>query len=258
MVRIETELVLNPSAAYVTVAQRLDALAMDGKPFTWATTTTDPGAGPLPTGQIRQNDAPGNYGGSKLWLSQTDNLGRSVIGWFRANQAKQTFLLAEAVADPGRYSIWWLHPTTVYVTKTGFYELAGSQGNNAGTLIDGEEVRLSWGVWVAPAWQTGHTWAVMGALAAATLPGIFIPKLAAQTATLKGVRAKLGAGTSVVAQMRRNGTNLGSAITVTATAATTSFNQALSADDVLDVVLSAPTGSPVDLSLTAYFEHLAG
>ena len=106
-------------------------------------------------------------------------------------------------------------------------------------------------------WQMGQTWAILGALSAGGLPGIFVPKLASQTITLKGVRANILSGTSIVAQCRRNGSNLGGAITITTTAATTAFNQALANGDGIDFVLSTPTGSPADLSLTAFLEHLA-
>ena len=106
-------------------------------------------------------------------------------------------------------------------------------------------------------WQMGQTWSVLGALNAGALPGIFVPKLTSQTITLKGIRAKILSGTSIVAQCRRNGTNLGSAITITTTAATTAFSQVLADGDGIDFVLSTPTGSPADLSLTAFLEHLA-
>ena len=106
--------------------------------------------------------------------------------------------------------------------------------------------------------RTGNTWAVSGALAAGALPAIFVPEAtsAGQAATLVAVRAAIGSGTSIVAQMLLNGSNLGSAITVTPTAASTAFSQAITDLDRLGVSLSAPTGSPADLSLTAIFEHV--
>lgn len=106
-------------------------------------------------------------------------------------------------------------------------------------------------------WQMGQTWAVLGALAAGALPGIFVPKLATQTVTLKRVRAVILSGTSVVAQCRLNGTNIGSPITITPVGPTFTFSQVLADADYIDFVLSALTGSPADLSLTAFLEHLA-
>jgi hypothetical protein len=70
-----------------------------------------------------------------------------------------------------------------------------------------------------------------------------------------GLRAKLGSGTSLGVQVRRNGGNVGGVITVTTAAATTTFNQALAADDELSLVLSAPVGTPTNLTATLYLEH---
>jgi hypothetical protein len=44
-------------------------------------------------------------------------------------------------------------------------------------------------------------------------------------------------------------------ITVTPTAATTAFSQALAADDELTIVLSSPVGTPSNLTATLYVEH---
>jgi hypothetical protein len=105
--------------------------------------------------------------------------------------------------------------------------------------------------------RTGHTWSVPGALTAGqSIPPIFIPKTTAQVPTLVGVRAKLASGTSVGAQVQRNGSNLGSVITVTPTAASTVFSQALSDLDLLGLVLSSPVATPTDLSFTLILEHV--
>ena len=103
---------------------------------------------------------------------------------------------------------------------------------------------------------TGHTWLIAGAVSAAILPPIFVPEASGQVATLISVRAQILSGTNVTVQMQRNGTNLGSAITVTTTAGSTSFSQAITDLDRLGLVLSAPTGSPADLSITAILEHI--
>jgi hypothetical protein len=111
--------------------------------------------------------------------------------------------------------------------------------------------------WVnAPAFRVGHTWAIGGALTAGlNVPQIFVPKAAGQAATLVSARSLLGSGTSIVAQVQLNGSNVGAAITVTTTAATTAFSQALADMDTLDLVLSSATGSPTDLSFTLVIEH---
>jgi hypothetical protein len=108
----------------------------------------------------------------------------------------------------------------------------------------------------APTFRQGHTWALGGLLAAGlNVPQIFVPKTAGQAATLVAARALLGSGTSIGAQVQLNGSNLGSLITVTTTAATTAFSQVLADMDTLDLVLSAATGSPTDLSFTLVLEH---
>jgi hypothetical protein len=105
--------------------------------------------------------------------------------------------------------------------------------------------------------RLGHTWAIAGALTAGmAVPHIFVPEASGQAATLVGARAVIGSGTSVGAQVQRNGSNLGSVISVTTTAGTTAFSQALSDADTLDIVLSSPVGSPSDLSFTLIVEHV--
>lgn len=108
---------------------------------------------------------------------------------------------------------------------------------------------------VVSPFRYGHTWALVGDIIAATLPVMFVPKNGTQNVTLVGTRAKIGGGTSITAQVQRNGSNLGSPITVTPTAATTAFSQALADQDEIRVVLSAPVGSPTDLSFTLLLEH---
>jgi hypothetical protein len=113
--------------------------------------------------------------------------------------------------------------------------------------------------WIADpikTFRTGHTWLVAGAIVAGTLPPIFVPEAGAQATTLIAVRAQILSGTNITAQMQRNGSNLGSAITVTTTSASTAFTQAITDLDRLGIVLSAPTGSPFDLSITAILEHV--
>jgi hypothetical protein len=105
--------------------------------------------------------------------------------------------------------------------------------------------------------RTGHTWLVAGAITAAPLPPIFVPSIGgAQSLSLVAVRAQILSGTNVTVQMQHNGANLQSAITVTTTPVTTVFVQTMTDLDRLGVVLSAPTGSPADLSITAILEHV--
>jgi hypothetical protein len=132
-------------------------------------------------------------------------------------------------------------------------------GGSAGQLLTKATATNYDAGWVAPpprTFRTGHTWLAAGAITAGTLPPIFIPEASAQASTLIAVRAQILSGTSVTAQMQRNGTNLGSAITVTTTPGSTAFSQAITDLDRLGIVLSTPTGSPADLSITAILEHV--
>ena len=105
-----------------------------------------------------------------------------------------------------------------------------------------------------------HTWAVAGNITAATLPCMFV--LTGNTAGYNEVvefsryRAKINSGTSVDVKFQKNGVDIPNSSqtittakqTVTAFTANTMVNE-----DELTVVTSSPTGSPVDLSVTAFF-----
>lgn len=134
---------------------------------------------------------------------------------------------------------------------------------NGEVYFDTALVKFLW--WNGAAWidptatktlRIGHTWAVAGTLQAATLPAIFVPEAGSQGATLVGLRTVIGSGTSAGVQVTRNGSNLGSVVTVTTTPATTTYSQAITDGDRLAIVLSALTGSPADLSVTAIVEHV--
>jgi hypothetical protein len=105
--------------------------------------------------------------------------------------------------------------------------------------------------------RDGHTWALAGDVTAITvLPSLFVPLTGTQQAILVGLRAKLGSGTSVGVQVKRNGANVGGVITVTTTAATTSLGGVVLADgDELTLVLSSPVGLPSHLGATLILEH---
>jgi hypothetical protein len=112
-------------------------------------------------------------------------------------------------------------------------------------------------VGITEPFRLGHTWGLVGDVSAlTTLPSMFVPLLGTQAAVLYGVRTKLGSGTSVGVQVRRNGSNVGSVITVTGTATTTPLGDvALADNDELTIVLSSPVGTPSNLSVTVILEH---
>ena len=136
--------------------------------------------------------------------------------------------------------------------ETGATGSTGTQGPKGDQGIQGVQGPVG----ITGPFRLGHTWGLVGDVTAlTTMPSMFVPLLGTQAAVLVGVRGKLGSGTSVGVQLRRNGSNLGSVITVTGTAATTAFSQALAADDELTMVLSSPVGAPSNLGLTLYLEH---
>ena len=112
-------------------------------------------------------------------------------------------------------------------------------------------------VTVRSTFREGHTWGLVGDVSALTiLPSLFIPLTGTQAATLVSIRTKIGSGTSVGVQVKRNGSNVGSVITVTTATATTSLgNVALSDGDELTLVLSSPVGTPSHLGATLILEH---
>lgn len=132
-------------------------------------------------------------------------------------------------------------------------------GGSAGQLLTKTTATNYDAGWAPPparTFRTGHTWMVAGAINAGTLPPIFVPKASAHTTTLVAVRAQILSGSNVTMQIQRNGANLGSPIAVTTAPATTAFSQVMADLDRLGLVLSAPTGSPADLSVTAILEHV--
>ena len=112
-------------------------------------------------------------------------------------------------------------------------------------------------VTVRSTFREGHTWGLVGDVSALTiLPSLFIPLTGTQMATLVALRAKIVSGTSISVQVQRNGSNVGSVITVTTTATTASLgNVALSDGDELTLVLSSPVGTPTHLGATLILEH---
>jgi hypothetical protein len=105
--------------------------------------------------------------------------------------------------------------------------------------------------------RLGHTWGLLGDVSGiTTLPSMFIPLRSGQASVLASLRSKITFGTSINAQVKRNGANVGGIITITTIAATTSLgNLTLADNDELTVVLSSPIGAPTDLGMTLILEH---
>jgi hypothetical protein len=77
-----------------------------------------------------------------------------------------------------------------------------------------------------------------------------------QAVTLVQAIARIESGTSIDVQVRRNGTAVGSPVTVTSTKQTFTFSQALSDGDALDLSFANPVGSPTDLGFTLVLESV--
>ncbi len=181
-----------------------------------------------------------------------------------ANPSWVTSLAWSKITSPPATGVSSVHARTgAVVAATGDYTAA--QVTNAVSMT-GSYADPAWitsfsyskltGVPVKPI-QTGHTWALVGDLTAlTTLPSIFVPIVGTQVAKLISIRTKIASGTSIGVQVKRNGTNVGSVITVTTTAATTSLGTVtLAANDELQLVLSSPVGTPTSLSATLILEH---
>lgn len=94
------------------------------------------------------------------------------------------------------------------------------------------------------------------------IPQLFVPVLGGQTAKLKRVRYGIGAGTSATFKIQRNGadvaglTGLVAAAAVTETALGTPVT--LANNDRLQVVVTAVSGTPQNLSAAMVVEHGGG
>lgn len=111
-----------------------------------------------------------------------------------------------------------------------------------------------------------HTWAVAGEVKVPSgnndvIPGFFVPTLATgQAVRLMQARYKIGAGTSVTAKLQKNGTDItgftGISVTTTA-AATTPTAVSLAAGDYIQLIPTAVSGTPYNLSFSVSLEYSA-
>jgi hypothetical protein len=105
--------------------------------------------------------------------------------------------------------------------------------------------------------RTSHGYVIGGTLdAALVVPDLHIAKSATQASTLISLIAKIESGTSIDVTVRRNGSAVGTAKTVTTTKQTFSYSQALADGDALDLTLANPVGTPADLGATLVVEHV--
>ena len=105
--------------------------------------------------------------------------------------------------------------------------------------------------------RTAHGFVIGGEITAAlVVPDLHIAEAVTQVATLVKMVAKLESGTSVDVQVRKNGSALGTAKTVTVSKQSFSYSDALADDDALDLTFSSPVAVPKDLGATLIIEHV--
>jgi len=109
---------------------------------------------------------------------------------------------------------------------------------------------------VVKTFRTSHTWGVLGDLTAITvLPSFFVDLVAPQTTKIVSIVGRIVSGTSISAQVRVNGANVGTPILMVPTRQGLVLNQTLAVNDEVTVLLSAPVGTPTTLSATVNLEH---
>jgi hypothetical protein len=108
----------------------------------------------------------------------------------------------------------------------------------------------------AKTWFQGHTFAIDGELTSGlTIPEFFVPIANGQAVTITGARAKIKAGTSIVVSLTRNGSVLGTGQTITTTAASLTYNQALATLDAIGITTGTAVGTPTDLTFTIILQY---
>lgn len=108
-----------------------------------------------------------------------------------------------------------------------------------------------------------HTFTVPGDLAVPSgqddvIPGFFVPVPATQTAKLVAARHKIGAGTSATVKLQQNGVDATGFTAISATTTATTTNPAdvtLADDDYLQLIVTAISGAPQNLSFTLWIEY---
>lgn len=136
---------------------------------------------------------------------------------------------------------------------------AGGGGSGWLSYDTGPPPVSSGGGGVPVVFQLSHSYSVVGAISAQTLPPFFIPVISGQTAILEDVRCQLQSGTSISLALQQNGVTIGGlgAVSVTPVATTTAPPSPvnLANNDAIQAVLSSPVGSPVGLTISIYVQY---
>lgn len=153
--------------------------------------------------------------------------------------------------------------TATAFTVTRGYDNTTAKTHAIGTSVEHTVAAIDYAQAAALS-RVPHTFAVPGVVlvpsgSTSYLPGMFLPIPAgALTATLVAVRAQIQAGTSATLNLMRNNVAIGgggTGLLVTTTPTTTAINQALTADDYLNLAVTAVSGTPQNLSLTMYVDY---
>lgn len=105
-----------------------------------------------------------------------------------------------------------------------------------------------------------HTWGITDEIKVAVGDADYITPFwvslpAGQTARFRGGRARINSGTSVTFDIRRNGTAISAGQVATPTAASFANDVALADNDQLELVVTAVSGTPRNLSVTIFIEY---
>lgn len=115
--------------------------------------------------------------------------------------------------------------------------------------------------YVAPGGTTirlPHAWTMLDGVDARTFPGFRVSLPSGQSAKLVACKYQISSGTSVAAQINVNGSAATgfTGISVTTTPGTTDpADVTLADDDLIELVTSSPTGTPLNLSFTVFIEY---
>jgi hypothetical protein len=121
-------------------------------------------------------------------------------------------------------------------------------------------------IWQTPVRRETHTWAIGGDIKIAAadvdfIPPMFTSKLAGETLTLLSVRTRINSGTSATIKIVRKTSGGASADIATAISATTAsttsaaINTVIGNLDELRPEVTAVSGTPKNLTITAVFER---
>jgi hypothetical protein len=118
----------------------------------------------------------------------------------------------------------------------------------------------------AKIYRTGHTIALMGGInvpsgTSDVIPPFFVAVPAGKTAKIVAVRSIIGAGTSVTAKLTKNGVDIAEysganaiAVSTSAASVTPGSPPSVASADLLQLVVTAVSGSPENLSVTIVIE----